>query len=372
MDNWIEETLQKAVDKFRRSVVLARKQDVIPYKSEGGRWVGAPFDGNSWWTGGFWPGLMWQLYHFSGEEAFREEALRVERLLVAELLRFEWLNHDVGFMYLLSCGAHHRLTGDEEARRHTLHAANLLAGRFNPAGFIRAWNGDRPGWAIIDCMMNLSLLYWASAQTGDPRFEAIARLHADTAMREFVREDGSCHHIVIFDPRTGKALEKPGGQGYCAGSSWTRGQAWGLYGFALSYEGTGDERYLDTACRIADYFKAHIRADGLVDCDFCQPQEPQRIDNIASACAASGMLKLARLVGDGRGDAYREAALRMLRALDALCADWTNQSPGILQKCTAAYHDEGAGRHVNILYGDYFFVEALLRLRGADAQLWQA
>ena len=131
-------------------------------------------------------------------------------------------------------------------------------------------------------------------------------------------------------------------------------------------------KYKELFDKYYNQFTEPGRADGLVDCDFCQPQEPQRIDNIASACAASGMLKLARLVGDGRGDAYREAALRMLRALDALCADWTNQSPGILQKCTAAYHDEGAGRHVNILYGDYFFVEALLRLRGADAQLWQA
>ncbi len=372
MQQWLEEAFQKTVRKFLGSAKLAQEQDLIPYKSENGRWIPAPFEGNSWWTGGFWPGLMWELYGATREEAFLREALRVEALLVQELFSFEALNHDVGFMYQLSVGAHHRFTGDKEALRHTLHAANLLAGRFNPAGFIRAWNGDRPGWAIIDCMMNLNLLYWASKQTGDPRFAKIARIHADTTLREFLREDGSCHHIVIFDPDTGRALEKPRGQGYEVGSSWSRGQAWALYGFALVYRNGGEPRDLEAARRVADYFIAHIRPDGLTDCDFSQPPEEERIDNIASACAASGLLELAEVVGGEAGAGYREAALRMLRAMDALCADWTENSPGILQKCTASYHDDGAGRHVNILYGDYFFVEALCKLRGTDSRLWMA
>lgn len=372
MRSWLDDAFDRAAAKFARSAAMAAEQGLIPYKSEEGRWVGSPFDGNGWWTGGFWPGLMWQLYAATGEKRFHEEALRVEGLLVEELAAFERLNHDVGFMYLLSTGAHYRLTGDGAARTHTLHAANLLAGRFNPAGFIRAWNGDRPGWAIIDCMMNLSLLYWAGAETGDPRFAKIARAHADTSMREFVRQDGSCNHIVIFDPETGAALEKPGGQGYCAGSSWSRGQAWALYGFTLSYLNTGDGRYLETARRVADYFIANIREDGLTDCDFRQPKGEERIDNIASACAASGLIDLAGALGDAEGAPYRAAAIRLLRALDDLCADWTERSPGILQKCTASYHDDGAGRHVNILYGDYFFVEAVCKLRGTDARLWMA
>lgn len=159
--------------------------------------------------------MMWQLYAATGKDVYKDEALRVENLLTAELRSFMLLNHDVGFMYLLSTGAHDRLIGDAQAYADTLHAATLLAGRFNPTGFIRAWpQPDRAGYAIIDCMMNLNLLYWASKKTGDPRFEAIARIHADTTIREFIREDGSSNHIVIFDPKTGKALEKPGGQGY--------------------------------------------------------------------------------------------------------------------------------------------------------------
>lgn len=370
MEKWLELTFQRIVDKFSRSAKDAANQGILPYKTENGKIMPAPFDGNSWWTGGFWPGLMWQLYHSTGNGAFMEEALRTEALLTRELENFSALHHDVGFMYLLSCGAHHKLTGNKIAYRDTLHAATLLAGRFNPAGFIRAWNpDDRIGWAIVDCMMNLSLLYWATKQTGDPRFSAIARIHADTCIKEFVRENGSCNHIVIFDPESGKALAKPGGQGYCEGSSWSRGQAWGLYGFVLAYLGLKEQRYLDTACRIADYFISQIRSDGLTDCDFCQPKEEERIDNIAAACASCGLLELAKL-NIPNAQKYHDAAVRMLRAMDELCADWSDNAPGILQKCTASYHDDGAGRHINIFYGDYFFVEAICKLRGTDARLW--
>ncbi len=373
MEKWVDIAFERACRKFARGAKLAAQQGIIPYKSEGDHYIPSPFDGNSWWTGGFWPGLMWQLYKATGDGLYMHEALRAEKLLTDELRTFDLLNHDVGFMYLLSTGAHHRLMGDAQAKTDTLHAATLLAGRFNPNGFIRAWpQPERAGYAIIDCMMNLSLLYWASAQTGDPRFAQIARIHADTTIREFLREDGSSCHITIFDPETGKALARPAGQGYCEGSSWSRGQAWALYGFTLSAINTGDAKYLDIARRCAAYFIAHIREDGLTDSDFCQPADEERIDNIAGACAACGLLELAKLTQGEEAQGYREAAMRLLRALNDLCADWGEEAPGILQKCTASYHDDGAGRHVNILYGDYFFVEALCKLRGTDAKLWWA
>ena len=209
MDNWIEETLQKAVDKFRRSVVLARKQDVIPYKSEGGRWVGAPFDGNSWWTGGFWPGLMWQLYRFSGEEAFREEALRVERLLVAELLRFEWLNHDVGFMYLLSCGAHHRLTGDEEARRHTLHAANLLADSLANAGVKNVKVYDVSSTHVSDLIAEIfrcSHIVLAAPTYNNGIYPAMANLLHDMAALQLRNRTVGIVENGTWNPASGKLM----------------------------------------------------------------------------------------------------------------------------------------------------------------------
>ena len=173
--------MRQAADKFRWSAKLAADAGIIPYKSEKGAWIASPYDGNSWWTGGFWPGLMWQLHCATGDEQFQTEARRVEKLLTDEFRTFRCLNHDVGFMYLLSCGADAKLTGDEQAKTDTLHAASLLMGRFNPAGFIRAWNHpDQRGFAIIDCMMNLSLLWWATRETGDPRFAKVAQIHAQT------------------------------------------------------------------------------------------------------------------------------------------------------------------------------------------------
>ena len=316
-------------EKYERSAVLAAQQDLIPYQSRGPQWEGAPFGGDSWWTGGFWPGLMWQLHAASGKDIFRSEAIRVEKRLVNELTYFERLYHDVGFMYMLSCGAHWMRSGNRDSRRNLLHAATLLAGRFNlSGGFIRAWNEDKTGWAIIDSMMNLSLLFWASRETQDPRFGQIAVRHADTTLREFVRADGSCEHIVSFDPETGKVLRKLAGQGYAEGSSWSRGQAWALYGFTLSYQNTNDPRYLETACKIADYFISNIRPDGLTDSDFRQPKDVERIDNIAAACAACGLIELGRMQEVLKAREYMDAATRMLYALDALSADYSAKSAG--------------------------------------------
>lgn len=368
MLQWVNETFDKVVAKYRRSTQIAKEQNIIPYRGEAAGWAEPPFDGDGWWTNGFWPALMWQLYAATGEEAFMEDARRVQKRLLAQLEVFLKLNHDVGFVYLLSMGADAKLTGNEEARVHTLHAANILAGRFNPAGFIRAWNGeDRTGWAIVDCMMNLPLLYWAHRETGDPRFTAIAKVHADTSIRHFVREDGSCNHIIVFDPDTGEVLDAPGGQGYAKGSSWSRGQSWALYGFVLSFMATGEARYLETARRVADYFLANIRPDGLTDCDFVQPEGKEVIDNIAGAVAACGYLELHKITGDA---SYRQAALQLLQGIDAYAADYSDKTAGILQKCTASYHDDGAGQHINIVYGDYFYVEALAKLKGTDPMLW--
>lgn len=370
MNHPYEAVLEKIVEKFRRSAAMAAAEGIIPYKSEEGKWAPSPYEGNSWWTGGFWPGLMWQLYALTGDEQFKEEARRVGGLLIDEFRTFTGLHHDVGFMYLLSCGADYKLTGDQQAQADTLHAASLLMGRFNPAGFIRAWNGsDQNGFAIIDCMMNLSLLYWASRQTGDPRFAKVADIHAHTSLREFLREDGSVSHIIEFDPETGKRVAEHGGQGYCLGSQWSRGQAWGLYGFTLAYMNTGKAEYLDAARKISANFVAHIRPDGLTDCDFCQPEDEERLDNIAGAVAACGLIELAAITGES---SWKEAAIRLVEGMLEHCVDWTDSSCGLLTKCTCSYHDTSAGRHTNITYGDYFLVEALNKLVGKDPMLWRA
>lgn len=373
MHAWAEEQLARILPKMRKGAEAAARQNILPYKGTGLVWEGSPWDGNSWWTGGFWPGSMWQLYSVSGEECFLSEARRAETLLTAELCHFDKLNHDVGFMYLLSCGADWKLTGREQSLTDCLHAATLLAGRFNPHGFIRAWDCDRAGWAIIDCMMNLSLLFWASRETGDPRFRQIAEIHANTSLREFVRPDGSCNHIVIFDPETGDPLDKPAGQGAYKGSSWSRGQAWALYGFTLAAINDGNDDYLCAAKRIAHYFIANIRPDGLTACDFRQPLSPdgeEIMDNIAASCAACGLIELSRLVPESESGLYMDGAMRLLHGLVDHCCDFSDNTLGLLTHCTASYNDDGAGRHENIHYGDYFLIEALAKLCGTDPHLW--
>lgn len=210
-----------------------------------------PDNGLNWWTNGFWGGTMWLLYQETGEKKYQDIARISEYRMEKCLEEFYGIHHDVGFMYQLTAVSDYRLTGNKRSRRTAMHAASLLAGRFNPAGaFIRAWNDleeDTRGWAIIDSMMNLSLLYWASEESGDPRYRQIAVLHADTVMKNFVRPDGSVNHIVEFDPETGEMVKSHGGQGYEEGSSWSRGQGWAVYGFMISYIHTGKKEYLDTA-----------------------------------------------------------------------------------------------------------------------------
>lgn len=355
--------------KMRFAVRKARETSFIPYTTENGAWKKNDI---GWWTNGFWPASMWQMYRMTGAALYREEALRAEKMLDEALRNFKNLDHDAGFLWLIHSGVRYCLERNPDSFDRTLFAATTLAARFNPAGsgFIRAWNGgDRAGLAIIDCMMNLPLLYWASHFTGDPRYRNVAMCHADTAMRYFVRPDGSCNHIVVFDPETGAYLDNPGGQGYASGSCWSRGQSWALYGFTLSYIHTGKREYLDTARRTADFFIANLPDEGVPRCDFRQPALPDIRDSAAGAIACSGLMELAGQLDEKEAPPYLEAALRLFRALEKE-ADWTESTPAILQKCTTAYHDE-SGRHITMDYADYFFIEAVQKLRGEKLLFWK-
>ncbi|MDR2656645.1 MAG: glycoside hydrolase family 88 protein [Oscillospiraceae bacterium] len=362
---WLNDAWSKTVKKTAYSVRRARELDEIPYTTKDGGWHSL---GPSWWTNGFWPALMWQMAIGTGDALYREEAERGERLLDRALERFEDLHHDLGFQFKISSAVNYALTKNPKSLRRATLAANLLAGRFNPNGFIRAWNGERIGWSIIDSMMNLPMLYWASRESSDPRFRLIAERHADHTARHFIRPDASCHHIVIFDPVSDAVLDTPRGQGYAPGTSWTRGQAWALYGFTLSHLWTGKPEYLDVARRVADRFLERITPDWIPNIDFEQPDQPYGKDNAAGAIAACGLLELAALIPD-RTDAYRDGALNMLRAMADECADWDEADPGILKQCTGSYTEKDSW-HIKMVYGDYFFVEALLKLKGSSVNLW--
>ncbi len=369
--DWIEETYQKLCMKF--SAECDRIGDRIPYSPKNGKYVeDCSQTALDCWTNGFWPGILWQMYHATKEEKYKEAASKIEQKFDALFDEYVKLHHDVGFMWLHTAVASYRLTGEERSKVRGLHAANLLAGRYNPlGGFIRAWNEDRIGWIIIDCMMNIPLLYWAGRETKDPRFTAIAMKHADTAMNMLVREDGSCNHIAVLDPLSGERLETPAGQGFADGSAWSRGQAWGVYGFALSYHHTKEERYLNTAKRIAHYFIANLAEnDWLPLCDFRAPEEPVYYDSTAGAIAACGFLEIAQHVPEHEKGLYVNAAYRTLKAMGEKWCNWNVEEDAVLGMGKALYHDLDREHHVPIIYGDYFYLEAVLRMMGKDILLW--
>ena len=369
---WAEGVAEKIRTKM--AWVSEKNRDKIPYTTGPDGSYNDLSDTNlSWWTNGFWGGIQWLLYQATGGERYAEIGRASTYKLERCLSDFYGMDHDVGFLFLLTAVADYKCTGNPDGRRIGLHAANLLAGRFNPIGrYLRAWNDnptvDNRGWAIIDCLMNLNLLYWASEETGDPRYRQIAMLHADTAIQNVIRTDGSACHIVEFDPETGRRVRDYGGQGYQDGSAWSRGQGWAVYGFALSYWHTGCTRYREAAQAVADYVLAHLPESGLVPIDFCQPPEPAWEDGAGAAILADGLLALAKAVPGESGARYREAAVRILKALDALRADWTRASDAILQNCSVAYHSQQ--RHIPLVYGDFFFLEAVYQLCGIGKSLW--
>jgi len=367
------EVLKRIDDKMVYGVMQARKCDYIPYTASDGMWSPSKI---GWWTNGFWPASMWQMYLETGKELYREEAVRAERIMDEALRDYKDLHHDLGFMWLINSGVHYALENDSESRDRLNFAGHMLASRFNPNGFIRAWHdqGDvnRAGWSIIDTMMNLPLLYTMSEMNNDPRFALMAKAHADKASVNFYKEDGSVYHIVIYNPEDMTVLETTAGQGYAPGSSWSRGQSWAIYGFMLSYLYTGNKRYLETARRTADYFIKHTPENGLAPVDFCQPAEPRLIDNCANGIAACGLIELAKAISDTEADAadeYRDFAAKLLFALTDNCADWTDASPAVLTSCTGAYHDKK--HHIPMVYGDYFLIEGLRKLTGETRLFWK-
>ncbi|MCI3922579.1 glycoside hydrolase family 88 protein [Paenibacillus sp. TRM 82003] len=364
--------LARTLEKAER--MKARLGTSVPHATKDGVYDDTSID---WWTSGFWPGMLWIAYELTGDEAYRTAAWDYDERMERRFLEPNRFHHDVGFQFLPTAVTKYRLCGDADGRRRGLFAANFLAGRFNAAGgFLRAWNDvadpsvwnrDNAGWAIIDSMMNLPLLFWASAETGDPRFRHIAIAHADTVLRRFVREDGSVAHIARFDPATGAFLGWHGGQGFAPDSAWSRGAAWALHGFAVAGRYTGETRYIEASRRIADFFLASLEPDGVPLWDFrAEPRDGEPRDTSAAACAASGLFELAALLPAGEGAPYREASGRLLAALADGYASWDDPSyDGLLREATG-HRPEGTNVGVSLIYGDYYFVEALAKWSGWD------
>jgi unsaturated chondroitin disaccharide hydrolase len=294
------------------------------------------------WTGGFWGGLLRLAYRETGLDSLLQLMRELENKQDVNLDQFMKMHHDVGFLWLPTSVANYNATKDE---------ASLCRGI------------KRAGFSIIDCMMNLSLLYWASKVADDPRFYHIAVSHADTVLTNFVRPDYTVPHIVEFDPYTGKRIGTIQGQGKGPNSVWSRGQAWAIYGFAISYRETGDNRYLEVANKIANKYMSSLPKEGIPYYDFLADESDNWVFDSSSACiTASGLLELFKLTKE---EWYLEKAIKLLDALIANYCDFTDKTEGIIMMGTVSKPND---KHINvpIIYGDYFFLEALGKLKGLE------
>lgn len=312
------------------------------------------------WTSGFFPGSLWILYEYSGSRIWRTYAQA--RHAALDIEKNNKGTHDLGFMFLPSFGNAYRLTKNDQYRRTLLTAAESLASRYNPkVGALKSWEGKANEFpVIIDSLMNIELLFWGASHGGQPAWRDIALKHARKIRREHVRPDGSTYHVVTYHPDTGAVKKKSTAQGKSSESTWARGQAWALYGFTMVYRETRDPSFLLTARSVAEYFLANLPGDGVPFWDFRAKASDPR-DSSAAAVAASGLLELSRLETDPvRRARYVAAAENILRTLSSpayLAKGTTNQA--ILLHGT--YHKPAGDFNTGTVWGDYYFLEALLK-----------
>ena len=370
---WIDATWEKIDKKLSRTAVKSRNK--LPYTTINGVHDDKKETDVNWWTNGFWGGMMWLMYKATGNEEYRKTAERSEELLDEDFKQYKELQHDVGFMWHLTSGTNYRITGNEGSCVRNLFVAATLFSRYNIDGdYIRAWNGTAVGLSIIDCLMNLSLLYWASEEIGDDRFKKIAMRHMDMAVRDHIRPDGSVNHIVEHEPDKVGVKCVHAGQGYSENSCWSRGLAWAVYGSIISYIHAGKPEYLDAAKRTAGYFIEHCKeTDYLPVIDFCAPKTPVYYDSTSGVCAACGMLEIAKYVSEEESRKYTEAAINILKACDKHFCNYEENEHALVLMGSERYPSKEEyfkAIHMPIIYGDFFFVEALFKLIGYDFFIW--
>ncbi len=322
------------------------------------------------WCSGFYPGLLWYDYENSGDrEVLRHAKGYTDE--VAKIVDKPLFDHDLGFLIYCSLGNGYRLTGDEGYRQKLLAAADSLSQLYNPAvGTILAWprNIDMFGGhnTIMDTMMNLELLFWAAKNGGNPYLHDIAVKHAETTMKHHFRPDYSCYHVAVYNQTTGKFIRGCTHQGYSDASMWARGQSWAIYGYTVVYRETRDKRFLDFARKVTDIYLKRLPEDMVPYWDFDDPRIPEAPRDASAACVvASALLELSGYVDAETSARYLEASKRMLKSLasdryksNAANSSFLNHSTG--------HHPAGSEIDASIVYADYYYVEALTRLKRHD------
>ncbi|MEG1686393.1 MAG: glycoside hydrolase family 88 protein [Angelakisella sp.] len=369
-----DQTLRQALDHAVEQVRYYLPGLTDSYKFSNSEHNFYPHSENVEWTTGFWTGEIWLAYENSHDACFQAAALRqVDSFMNRIVQHIDVEHHDMGFLYSPSCVAAYKLTGSETGKQAALLAADNLISRFQEKGqFIQAWGalGAKDNYRlIIDCLLNLPLLYWATETTGDSKYADIAKRHIGTALKLVMREDYSTYHTYFFDPETGEPTHGITAQGYRNGSAWSRGQAWGIYGVALSYRYIKKPEYLDIFEKITDFFLAHL-PENLIpywDFDFTDGSDEPR-DSSAAAIAVCGMLEMAKYMTPAKADYYTRAAKKLLAALVEHCAvsDPAISNGQLLHGTYARKSEFNTVRNRGVdecnTWGDYYYFEALTRL----------
>ncbi|MEO2208244.1 glycoside hydrolase family 88 protein [Paenibacillus pabuli] len=356
---------------------IERFGDRFPHVSNGDEHY--VLNDNTEWTAGFWSGILWLCSEYTQDPLFREAAVRtVDNFRTRMERKSIFDHHDIGFLYSLSSKAQWVVERDPAARDLTLEAADMLMKRWREeSGLIQAWGrkGDvnNGGRIIIDCLLNLPLLLWAYEQTNNEEYRRAAKLHAEKSRRFLVRGDDSSYHTFYFDQATGEAIRGGTHQGYNDGSTWTRGQAWGIYGFALCSRYLQSAEMFETARRLARYFIAHVPEDHVAYWDFDAPQTSEtKRDSSASAIAACGILEIAERMdpSDPERQFFLDAVQKSMASLvQNYSTHGAETEEGLLKH--GSYSVRGGDSPDDyVIWGDYFYLEALMRLERGIPGYW--
>ena len=319
------------------------------------------------WCAGFWPGILWYDYEATGDTLIRQEAERYTASLEF-LSRTPAYDHDLGFLVFCSYGNGWRLTQRDDYKQVILDVADSLATLFNPSvGTILSWPREVAAFGghntIMDNMINLEMLYWAARHGGRPELADIATTHARRTMECHFRPDYTCYHVAVYDTLTGEFRRGCTHQGYRDDSMWARGQAWAIYGYTMVYRETKDPVYLDFVRRVTDVYLERLPEDYIPYWDFSAPGIPQAPrDASAAAVVASALLELCGYVPAEKGEAYRQAAERMLASLGSDAYRCGRSKPAFLLH-SVGHWPAGSEIDASIIYADYYYIEALLRLK---------
>ncbi len=365
MKKTVDHALTVSVDQSMRMYGELKDRDgLLPRTADNGELVTC---NAKWWTSGFFPGTLWYLYEYKGGEDVLAAAEQMTSRVLSE--QFTTTSHDVGFQINCSAGNGYRLTGREEYRTAMVNAAGSLATRFDPTvGSIRSWNSRRYQFSvIIDNMMNLELLTAASSLTGGNTWYDMARSHADKTMKNHCRPDGSTYQVISYDTVTTAVINRITHQGVSDETTWSRGQAWALYGFTMMYRQTGDQRYLDQAVKAGRFIMNHPRLpkDKIPYWDFEAPNIPKETrDASAGAIMASAFVELSTYVAGQPGEEFLRMAEAQIRSLasPAYMAKPGKNNHFILMHSTG-FTAKNYEIDEPIAYTDYYFVEALMRYR---------